>query len=276
MLDTLDQSEDSSPLLLMSDDVLHQIGIQLLISNPPAAASLRCTCRLLHAQQRRVAQIAEERCRLRWLPSCTSVHAISADGHTLTQGAFSSAMEQARAWSAGQMLPAAGTSSWDIDVEQSLQDKALLCVGVCDAACTSGWGLNLNSGRLTRRTRHPESHEIDRTLRPRDGLPDGQHTRVGLGMTPGQYANLRNRSAGAKIRIFVAHSVERGGLSLSFEVNGGLRRFADVAFPHGTRLRPWAMLGLQGAVDAMASNVDHDAIRLSGWVRCPADAERLG
>jgi len=141
----------------LTEDVLAHIGKHLLMSHPPSLSRLRCTSTFFYEQQRRTAALAERLCKICWDPQLTSVHSISRDGRRLRQPAFSSeerTHDLPRAWACGPVLPETGASTWEVVVEASMLDQAHICVGVCDAGCHSGWGLNPNSGRLYRRTRN--------------------------------------------------------------------------------------------------------------------------
>ena len=91
-------------------------------------------------------------------------------------------------------------------------------------------------------------------------------------------ADVANTASSLKPAILVCTSkvvvdAQRAdGTRLYFRVDDHLPSYVDVAFPPGTALRAWALLGLSNALGTEPSPgepVPFDRVRISGWVRCP-------
>lgn len=260
---------------------LKHVGKLLLISHPQSVLSHRCTCRSLRDGLAGLAAIAESRCRVLWDRTRTTVYTVSADGSTVTNPCPRSDEQSGKlksSWACGPVLPTSGLSTWDVVLKATVHDMAAVCVGVCDAECISGWGVNPNRGLLWRKTRNPETMTMDGRHRPLEGMPDGMETHIGTWGPRGCEDNalyLREKAEGVRIQVNLDAGPE--GSRLFYRLDDGVPHFAEVTFPAGRAMRPWAFLnqwslppltGPFARPEVDPEQKEHDALVISGWVRC--------
>ena len=122
-------------LLSLPDAVLIHIAEQLVDTNLRDCVRLssitsKALCRSLEPALR----LARSR-RLFWVKELTHGHKISDDGGLLTMVGVP---HSDHLWAAGLLLPASGIWRWSLDHHNC----AALAIGICNADCTSAWGVH--------------------------------------------------------------------------------------------------------------------------------------
>lgn len=165
--------------------------------------------------------------RLRWLPDMTAVSEISNDGRSATRAVG----YERQPWTASGLLPMAGKSSWSVCVDQVLDERGLIDIGVCDAAGRHGWGLCVAKGKVILVGVDANGQYIYSPTPPA-GWPSGESGYVSTS-PDGTEAGV----VGAVIEVGFDH--DRGALSIC--VDGGPLHTLS-GFPRGASLRAWVRL----------------------------------
>ena len=197
-----------------------------------------------------------------WRQELCQSHVVSRYGHMLTRIAGSD-----DAWAAGSLLPNVGSTCWHVRIACKQREGGLLCIGVCDADSTCGWGLHLGSGRLLRFTRDGATGLVE-TIDvgpPPPGLPDMRGRKIILDPETGNATRMQGALQGAILTC--RFDAECGTFSIS--VNGSASRVALDSLPKRVALRPWARL----AHVADQVEVEFERLDAGSWLKSGA---RLG
>ena len=187
------------------------------------------------AQPTRVAPLKES--LEGWKQELSSSHVVSNYGQILTRVVVAGSDD---AWAAGSLLPTSGCTYWRVRVARKQHEGGLLCIGVCDADSSCGWGLHLGSGRLLRFIRNVATGHVD-TIDvgpPPIGLPDMRGRKMIVDPETGDATRVQGPIEGAILTC----SFDADGGTFSIAVNGGVSQIALRSLPKRVALRPWARL----------------------------------
>ena len=190
-----------------------------------------------------------------WKQELCHSHVVSNYGHVLTRIPGSD-----EAWAAGALLPMHGSTFWKVRVAQKRREGGLLCIGVCDADSTCGWGLHLGSGRLLRFTRNGSSGHVD-TIDvgpPPKGLPDMRGRKMIVDSDTGEAVRVQGAIQGSVLTC----GLDADGGTFSISVNGSAARVALSCLPKRCALRPWARLA--HATDQV--EIEFERLNVGSWL----------
>ena len=190
--------------------------------------------------------------RLQWLDR--KANSLTVSGRVVTTKSRTyaeSCRDTTDPWMSGGLLPNIGRISWRIRVEHG--DMGDMIIGVCNAASTHAWGLDIRFGMLYRCSRNADGSRAGNCSNrppPPDGWPDGHMSRIMVNEA-GRPFRLEWRAEGAIIEVIL--DMEDGSRAFRV-VKEGSRPSANMAvgrllcvpngfrLPAGAQLRPWVRL----------------------------------
>jgi hypothetical protein len=244
---TTNPTTTSARLLALPDEILNFLAQVLLRENHDVQGLLRLvqTCTTLAGPRLAATRDEAAAYRLMFDTEVTSVGCMYSDHHrAITLGIAS----YTRCWAVGHLIPHGRTVSFRVKIRSCRGNSGDICIGVCDADATCGWGVDMYDGHLRRYSRHGNQREHYRSAPP-PGYPDGDGTNVMSRRYRYDYSlepagvgerlppNLQGCAEGSVVEVIL-----QGG-TLSFSINSGPRLLALDSFPVGAEvLRPWARL----------------------------------